>query len=893
MMPKPSKPFEGSPLSQSSTTDAAEQLNDSTMSSVNPSTTESTPTPTVKHTTIKFKRNRSARACQVCHKRKARCDAMIHIPCTNCLTFGSECTFAEQKPRKKAKESPTDLSPENNQPSESVPDRSITPPSSLPSSSSSSSSSTGLKKIKKSPLNAISAESYRFDTTKQHDPLQAPRIFGPSSAVFMLLQDKGQDDNYVNLSSSLPPSVLALFEKKYGATAVQIELLKGRGAFLIPEKSLCDELISTYFEKVHPIEPFVDKESFMEKYTDGSISLLLLQSVLLSGACVSKNELLFDDSGSKYRACSTFYNRAKAIYDSGYETDPIVVLQAITMFLGFWDGMEDVLANSYLWTRLGITVAQGAGFYREIDPETSNLSVKELKLAKLIFWYLYIRDVATAVGYGRPVMINLDDCDIELPVLSDFAEEVPRINAQCFIEMLKITEVAWIVAQEQYSISAFKKKKRGEHMPINHCDMLLSNWRGGLAPELQYDPSKNMPFMVLTLNLYYYHTVCQIHRDSLTTPVKINGQTYPSEGIFFRALQIIVDIIDRLAKKDELRFCAIYSVTVVFYAAVTFLIYKYYGKPDSVKQQKKGYDISMNALKMLGERYEVAAVIRDVIAKVDTDPAARLRLLNVLNSGKKEGSADQKRSDEITSKLDMQSERLQHTQSLNTFSQPPTQPTNHNRKFNSFSVSDPHTHHQQHHETPMFNQNYDFPDTLPIPDLHNFPFASQVGDMELPFLHLFSHNTISMDNTQFDPFDLFPMNLDMAHSIEEADSENSYSSGTQIGGNYATNPVQQDFVAPPPPTPRDMGTPPVRTEDNPTLPQTYFENGENQEHWNSSNENFSMQPPHQVSHSHSSSAPDTSNISFRGVLQSEEYQAAARAAFESHQQHMSRDQNAQ
>ena len=49
--------------------------------------------------TIKYKRPRGSRACTVCRSRKVRCDAEIHIPCTNCITFGCECILPEAKKR--------------------------------------------------------------------------------------------------------------------------------------------------------------------------------------------------------------------------------------------------------------------------------------------------------------------------------------------------------------------------------------------------------------------------------------------------------------------------------------------------------------------------------------------------------------------------------------------------------------------------------------------------------------------------------------------------------------------------------------------------------------------------------------------------------------------------
>ncbi|GME80748.1 unnamed protein product [Ambrosiozyma monospora] len=61
---------------------------------------------TAKHgkTHVKFKRNRSVRACQTCSKRKVRCDVMKkdypNEKCTNCKEFGIECILVEKRKKR-------------------------------------------------------------------------------------------------------------------------------------------------------------------------------------------------------------------------------------------------------------------------------------------------------------------------------------------------------------------------------------------------------------------------------------------------------------------------------------------------------------------------------------------------------------------------------------------------------------------------------------------------------------------------------------------------------------------------------------------------------------------------------------------------------------------------
>jgi hypothetical protein len=60
--------------------------------------------------------------------------------------------------------------------------------------------------------------------------------------------------------------------------------------------------------------------------------------------------------------CSmTFYKRAKALYDSDYEDDRIVTLQALILLGWYGEETGDVTKNVFYWNGLATTVAQGSG----------------------------------------------------------------------------------------------------------------------------------------------------------------------------------------------------------------------------------------------------------------------------------------------------------------------------------------------------------------------------------------------------------------------------------------------------------------------------------------------------------------------------------------------------
>lgn len=124
--------------------------------------------------------------------------------------------------------------------------------------------------------------------------------------------------------------------------AIEIDILHQRGAFLLPPRVLCDELVEAYFKWISPVVPVINRSRFMRRYRDpdNPPSLLLLQAVLLAGSRVCNNPQLMDANGSTTPAAMTFYKRAKALYDANYEDDRVTIVQALILMGWYWEGPE-------------------------------------------------------------------------------------------------------------------------------------------------------------------------------------------------------------------------------------------------------------------------------------------------------------------------------------------------------------------------------------------------------------------------------------------------------------------------------------------------------------------------------------------------------------------------
>lgn len=163
---------------------------------------------------------------------------------------------------------------------------------------------------------------------------------GESSNLSLLVQDRHGTADVVHYP--LPPNIRGSRARLTDLDNLEIDILHQRGAFLLPPKPLCDELVDAYFKWVAPVVPIINKSRFMRHYRDpkNPPSLLLLQAILLAGSRVCTNQQLMDANGSTTPAAMTFYKRAKALYDANYEDDRVTIVQALVLLGWYWEGPE-------------------------------------------------------------------------------------------------------------------------------------------------------------------------------------------------------------------------------------------------------------------------------------------------------------------------------------------------------------------------------------------------------------------------------------------------------------------------------------------------------------------------------------------------------------------------
>ncbi|KAF5708177.1 cutinase transcription factor 1 alpha [Fusarium globosum] len=563
------------------------------------------------------------------HILQVRCDAAsLGVPCTNCVAFQIECRIPNPK-RKKTQGSGSQTNKDSDRYENAPPivTRSSTltrgfvicsdrgdaneDPSPRPVAPSSTSSLTPrAPSVYHSnngtpPTNWTEAQARKeeVDSGTYLDLVMKPKFtrapiteagrvayLGESSNLTLLVHDRQGSADVVHYP--LPENVRGSRARLTELDNVEIDILHQRGAFLLPPRSLCDELIDAYFKWVHPIVPVINRTRFMRQYRDpkNPPSLLLLQSVLLAGTRACNNPQLMDANGSTTPAALTFYKRAKALYDANYEDDRVTIVQSLLLMGWYWEGPEDVTKNVFYWSRVATIVAQGSGMHRSV--EQSQLSRADKRLWKRIWWSLFTRDRSVAVALGRPVHINLDDADVEMLTEDDFIEdEVDRtseyppdpIHVQFFLEYVKLCEIMGLVLSQQYSVAS--KGRQRNAIDLTHSDMALADWLQN-CPKIVYWEMPRHHFWSALLHSNYYTTLCLLHRAHMPPGGSSrlpDPSPYPSRNIAFQAAAMITSIVENLAAHDQLRYCPAFVVYSLF-SALIMHVYQMKSPVPSIQQ---------------------------------------------------------------------------------------------------------------------------------------------------------------------------------------------------------------------------------------------------------------------------------------------------------------------
>ncbi|KAL3471040.1 fungal-specific transcription factor domain-containing protein [Aspergillus californicus] len=473
--------------------------------------------------------NRSQRAgpaCRNCHTRKVKCDLAVRgtPPCTRCLDADLYCQVNPRARRHISRvvtmASPTAaagdageragsqvLSPEaQNQPA-STQDQDSPESSAIPTQESLTEitrafgslgfgdqpralSVAGVNNISKQSSILVDFLSQDFSLGSIND-YQVTFIDNYSTITRILAEEFGRgftDDVYHHRDAPFIKRSQGGIPRSL--TSPEQAVLELQGAFVLPGQRIADSFIAAFFDRLHPLVPVVDRYGFVKNYyTIGArhsdISLLLLQSVLLSGSTVYKHpDLELPATEVSWK----LYMRAKALIENRFEQDRLTLVQAHLLISTFaCDSCDDTIQNMWLSVGAAVRIAQGLGMHRSLG--NANVRPGMCRQWRLTWWTLFVHDTLCSFEWGRPRAINLADSDVGPLTAVDFQpEEAGSLPSAEHTEMfLALCNLCHIISGWLDLLRPGVARQGTPEFRINnirHQVDLLARWLDSLPPVL-------------------------------------------------------------------------------------------------------------------------------------------------------------------------------------------------------------------------------------------------------------------------------------------------------------------------------------------------------------------------------------------------------------------------
>ncbi|KAB8235430.1 Zn(II)2Cys6 transcription factor [Aspergillus alliaceus] len=536
------------------------------------------------------RRHRSAVACQHCRQRKVRCSFTVTgVPCIGCTQDGTECVIPQGKAQTPRIRQPApqinQLGPETSPRVAEDFRRSMPPRPSGPVDAFTLARIAPQIERPKSVGDVVDTNPSPDDNRSLDEERTGAEI---ATTALGRNRRAGQAPFYTGESPGFgsvldlcsPPQqpvqrhILLQPKTSIPLSAEDRDYLQYKGVFNMPRSDTCDELLRAYFHHVHPIFPVVDATTFLKTYPSGEsnqCNLLLLWSMLFVAAnYISVDTWKREGYSSRKEMKDTLYSRAKCMYHNSGETDNTVLLQS-ALLLGFYHSEVDMHMQPWYWTGTAISLCQIMGLHRCPVSAWSNSSIPESqqRLWRRLWWTCFFRDRWLSLTMGRPLRIDLNDCDTVLPSSDDMLNDLiglpesvanvyiptdlPRL-ADCWVTMIHLSKLLGDVLTLSY-------RPFGPYPSLQQVEAIEAEIRHIQFPNnYRTDPSRLATFYLYHLQLHYQSLLITFYRPFITKIPEglpaVQQQAWQSQirnKLDAAALQTN-SILDNLAREKLLEF---------------------------------------------------------------------------------------------------------------------------------------------------------------------------------------------------------------------------------------------------------------------------------------------------------------------------------------------------
>ncbi|KAL4789430.1 fungal-specific transcription factor domain-containing protein [Aspergillus venezuelensis] len=395
-------------------------------------------------------RIRAGKACTQCNLKRIKCDAMLGMPCRNCVRAGETgCLLRPTRRGTYVRKRDSHRGQLQNHPDREPPKEGGVLETTAPAPISLNSVGTAtllspthaahLQDLSQSTSNGSSYRDISWSAMFEYfiNSRNGRRSMDKCSITYLgetfplaIVLDDLEEGGRLKLHHPGPPfpghdpSTPKSNQCAPGHMSKEdLYYLQIHGVFDLPDKSQLDGLVSVFLDRVYPSYPIVDRHELIAQHEADEVPLILLYSVCFIAATFCPLSLLHQAGyTSRKDARSRFHKKVKVLFDSGFELDKIVILQS-SICMTFWGGGPNNYCNFYSWLSTAVTIAEALGIHR--STATTNMHPHDQSLLRRLWWILVIRDTSCSTLVGRPFRIDVKQADTEMLTLNDLAHDAP------------------------------------------------------------------------------------------------------------------------------------------------------------------------------------------------------------------------------------------------------------------------------------------------------------------------------------------------------------------------------------------------------------------------------------------------------------------------------------